>query len=862
MEVQELGEFHGVDGEGVMLCKAAAPGVQGLAVCSRLRVDHATVVCRPKTPFIGMVNVRVMFTVVADDGEERDVVLRADPATTVGEIAGLVAAELHGDRGAKDFPSYLYVGETRLDPALALRASPVRDGCRVSLDRPNGGRARMPAGSPEAGVAQLPVLSSEGCSLIVHRPARGASPPPPEPEDFPAPDYPRRTISDDAVLQTLSAAAASLLLAIGLAIAFAFGFESELPVYGRVLLLLGFVGLAAVLTFNRLRLLSGDLARLREYHDELERTRQRALDAEQAWWDSAFPGPSALAAIAADPGHRLWERRRADPDFLEVSVGSADQESVLLLFLPGQQDDEPVRVPATVRLADCGVLGVVGPAEVSRELCRWLIMQIAVLHSPADVRVCVLTGPAAQDDWAWVRWLPHCRPLRGHDPPVWVGNDRGTAAARISELLAHIESRWYEDGQDVVVVFDDWRLLHDLPDAAQVLQAAGVHAICLGTSERRLPAERGTTITTDPQSHGLKIKQSDGSGTDAARQDPAGSAWCEHAARDLAPLRDAGALGRHGLPETARLIDVLDLNPPLPEVIAGRWTSARSMVPAVIGESGSGLFSIDLRRDGHGLIAGAAGSGKSELLQTIVASLAASNAPDAITFLLIGCDSSVFRNCADLPHTVGVITGERLVATLPAELGRRESMLAEAHASSIDDYASTRVRQPATQPLPRLVVAVDDFAVMARHMPGLGPVMVDIAHRGRNLGVHLLLATDRPAGVPAEVRAGAGLRIALRVAGQQESLDIINVPDASFIPEALPGRACALTSDHGAVPIQTCRVGGVPAPEETSPRLTPIGWADLGRPEQRPSAEVHQGDLATDLKVLVTAIQRASDSLG
>ena len=667
----------------------------------------------------------------------------------------------------------------------------------------------------------------------------------------------------------------SLLLAIGLAIAFALGYGSVVPVGARVLFLLGYVGLVAVMTFNRLRWLSRDLASIRAYHEDLARTTQRALDAEQAWWDSAFPGPSALAAIAADPGHRLWERRRADPDFLEVSVGSADRESSILLFLPGQQAGkvpvEPVRVPATVRLTDCGVLGVVGPAEVSRGLCRWLIMQIVVLHSPADVRVCLLTGPAAQDDWAWVRWLPHCRPLRGHDPPVWVGNDRETAAKRISELLAHIESRWSEDSQDqdVVVVFDDWRLLHDLPGATRVLRegpAAGVHAICLGTSERRLPAERETTIATDPQSHGFKIKQSDESGTDATRQDPVGPAWCEHAARDLAPLKDADTLGRHGLPETTRLIDVLDLNPPLPKVIVGRWNSARSMAPAVIAESGSGLFSIDLRRDGHGLIAGAAGSGKSELLQTIVASLAVTNAPDAITFLLIGCDGRTFSTCANLPHTVDVITDprqcERLDTTLPAELGRRKLMLAEARSGNIDEYASLRVRQPATEPLPRLVVVVDDFAVLARDVPDLGPVMADVAQQGRNLGVHLLLATDRSAGVPAEICAGTGLRIALRVTGQQESLDVIDVPDASFIPEAFSGRAWARASDRGPVPVQTCSVSGVPAPEEASPRLILIGWSELGRPEHLPSPEVHGGDLATDLKVLVAAIQHASDLLG
>ena len=185
-------------------------------------------------------------------------------------------------------------------------------------------------------------------------------------------------------------------------------------------------------------------------------------------------------------------------------------------------------------------------------------------------------------------------------------------------------------------------------------------------------------------------------------------------------------------------------------------------------------FSIDLRADGpHGLVAGMTGAGKSELLQTLIASLALSHPPDRLALLLVDYKGgAAFKDCVDLPHTVGLVTDldahltQRALASLNAELQRRERVLRDAGAK---DLADLEARDPASAP-PSLLIAIDEFATLATEVPDFVEGIVDVAQRGRSLGVHLLLATQRPGGVVSEnIRANTNLRIALRVNEPAES---------------------------------------------------------------------------------------------
>ena len=213
---------------------------------------------------------------------------------------------------------------------------------------------------------------------------------------------------------------------------------------------------------------------------------------------------------------------------------------------------------------------------------------------------------------------------------------------------------------------------------------------------------------------------------------------------------------------------------------------------AVLGVAASGRFAVDLERDGpHLLIAGTTGSGKSELLQALVVGLAAQSPPGELTFLLIDYKGgSAFAECAALPHVVGLVTDlddrlvGRVLASLDSEIRRRERVLAAAGAR---DRAALRA---AGGSMPRLVLVVDEFAALTNELSGFVPGLVGIAQRGRSLGLHLVLATQRPAGVVSpEIRANVAIRVALRMTSAADSVDVIDSADAATIDRRTPGRA-------------------------------------------------------------------------
>ncbi len=207
---------------------------------------------------------------------------------------------------------------------------------------------------------------------------------------------------------------------------------------------------------------------------------------------------------------------------------------------------------------------------------------------------------------------------------------------------------------------------------------------------------------------------------------------------------------------------------------------------ATIGWSGDGTVDIDLVRDGpHGLIAGTTGSGKSEFLRTLVVAMAAEVSPDHLNFVLVDFKGgATFDTCDRLPHVVGVVTdlerglAERVLVSLDAEIRRRERLLRAAHADDLTSY-----RRNAVDPLARLVVVIDEFAALAKELPDFLPALVGIAQRGRSLGIHLLLATQRPAGVVTDdIRANTNLRLALRLQDRSDALDVVGDDRPAALP--------------------------------------------------------------------------------
>lgn len=605
-----------------------------------------------------------------------------------------------------------------------------------------------------------------------------------------------------------------------------------------------------------------------------------------------YPDPAAVQGIALGPRHRLWERRRRDADYLVLRMGAGALPSEVAVEDPEREEHRRTArwslgdVPVTVPLRERGVVGIAGADGSAQSLGRWAVIQAAVLHSPADLQIVVLTEPAARARWDWVRWLPHARPAESSGPAVLIGTDADSVGRRVADLLelaVHRASVRTGAGEvtmgepDVLVVLDGSRRLRSLPGVVQLLRtgpAVGVYALCLDDDRRLLPAECQAVV--EDTGAGLRVTQADADEVSDARADHLDAGWCGRVARALAPLRDVSDDEDAVLPASSRLLDVLALEPPGAEAILARWRLGGRSTVAVVGESYDGPFEIDLRRDGpHGLIAGTTGAGKSELLQTVVAALAVANRPDAMTFVLVDYKGgSAFGDCIRLPHTVGMVTDldehlvRRALESLGAELRRREHLLAGAGAKDIDDYVRAADRHPGRPPLPRLLIVIDEFASMVRDLPDFVTGLVNIAQRGRSLGIHLLLATQRPGGVVSpEIRANTNLRIALRVTDTAESQDVIDAPDAARISKGTPGRAYVRLGHASLVPFQSARIGGRRSGQHVAelpaPRVRPLGWTDLGRTvEADPVARRDDRDDVTDLQVLVEAVRAAATDAG
>lgn len=612
-----------------------------------------------------------------------------------------------------------------------------------------------------------------------------------------------------------------------------------------------------------------------------------ALEAERTWRHLVSPDLPTLLAAAAGPEPRLWERRPHDGDHFVVRLGLGRVRSRVEVRPHGGGsggDDEVERpviddVPVTTDLAVAGVLGVAGPRRQLLALARGLVAQLAGWHSPRHLSLVVLAARAAAD-WEWARWLPHVRRAGRVSAGLLVGTDGAQVDRRLAELAALVDARrgrldgslgrrW--EGPATVVLVDGADLLRGNADLARLLGAGptvGVHVVCLAPELVSLPAECGSTVElTGDTGTRLRMRTAAGESYDDVVLDGVGARWAHRFARSLAPLLDATPEDTvAALPESARLLDLLaarGVDASDAAALRAGWSAGASspVVTLGVGPGGEPL-ALDLAADGpHLLVAGTTGAGKSELLQTLVAGLAVSCSPERLSFLLVDYKGgAAFRDCARLPHTVGLVTDldadhtERALRSLRAEIRRRERVLRQAGCSDLTAYPAG-----ARPPLPRLVLVVDEFATLAEELPDFLSGLVGIAQRGRSLGVHLVLATQRPAGVvSANIRANTGVRIALRVTDPAESVDVVDVRDAADIDRSTPGRAVVRFGTGELRPMQTARVSAGPVPVSAAPVVRPWPWSAAGDPLPPALAEAPVGP--TDLgRITDAAVAAARD---
>ncbi len=604
------------------------------------------------------------------------------------------------------------------------------------------------------------------------------------------------------------------------------------------------------------------------FRDSLARFRRELSHAHQLELRHrrvSVPTPETVEMLALRVDSRLWERRHGHRDFMTLPVGSGCVEwQPDWVEPPGPEAADAARafaglhdVPVTACLGAGRVIGVAGDRPAALGVVRQLVSQAAVNHGPADLSISVFTEHPG--DWDWAKWLPH----------VEVGSRRRLAGSvgEIEQVVRMLPAPGDADMKDARHL-----LVVDLPDLLtgpqalirEVLKDGNKRGIAAAAVARRtldLPSLATTIVSlADARSH---IRYPDGSET-------AITPWmieprqARRIARALARVDDPeiADVGAH-LPPIAHLGQLLGLDGNPRVAIARRWANGAGRPAAPIGIAANRPFSIDLVTDGpHALLGGTTGSGKSELLKSLVASLAASAGPADLNFVLIDYKGgSAFDACALLPHTVGLVTdlddhlAGRALSCLEAELRYREERLRDAGVSDIRDFPAGD-----NAPLPRLFVVVDEFAALATELPGFMSALVGIAQRGRSLGVHMLLATQRPNGViDDKIKANTNLRMALRVQDVADSVDVIGSPDAAAIGRNQPGRALARLGPGDTVSFQTALVTGHSLARQSVPVLA--GPFLFATEQLRPPTVEAEDTGPTDLEIIVDATTRVADDL-
>ena len=578
-------------------------------------------------------------------------------------------------------------------------------------------------------------------------------------------------------------------------------------------------------------------------------------------------------------------------------------------------------VPLLERLERCGSVGIAGDPIWAGSAARGLLVQALALHAPAHLVLTAFAGAEeAAGEWAWLPWLPHVASAYSPIPGVHLAADERSAVTLLTSLEGLIAERSAArgapgaptirsrtraaaaDAQErlapadripphpaiFVLVLPGTRAdLTRLVGLAEDGPDVGVHVIWVASHLGAVPAACRTVVEAHADTWRAHFVRQ-GETVTLSALDGLDLPATQTFARELAPVIDLGArvLDESDLPRSiglAQLVpgDILGSS----EAILARWRENDSLfsgwrpgverdagrLAAVVGQGGSGPVEIDLRAQGpHALVGGTTGSGKSEFLQTWILSLATNYAPDRLTFLLVDYKGgAAFADCVTLPHTVGLVTDltahlvRRALVSLRAELHSRERLLAEKGAKDL--MALERRGDPEAPPA--LVIVIDEFAALTRDVPEFIDGVIDVAQRGRSLGLHLVLATQRPAGVVTDpLRANTNLRVALRMADPADSSDVIGVADAAYFSPGAPGRAALKIGAGRLTHLQTAYLGGRAENEHREVLEIhdlgfgePAPWSLL--PEGRRSQARHRGG-ARDIETLAQHIRAAAVTAG
>ncbi len=539
------------------------------------------------------------------------------------------------------------------------------------------------------------------------------------------------------------------------------------------------------------------------------------------------PDIKEIEKMVENYSSRIYERAANDSDFLTFSLGTAPQPASFKIKSPketiGEVEDALEKemydvigsdslipdMPVVVDLKQAH-LGLVGEAKNIHKMLTAIITQLCFHQSYHDIELITLVDDKDEKLFDWIKWYPHCKVKSINiSGLVSAENQRDQVLGNIAQILKERKQKQDDSKQEslflphYVFIIDNPKLIinHSIMEYLQ-LQTMNLGFSLIYTTNIRanLPDNvhtifnieghcEGTLLMNNGQLVNKKVKLYDTDEVDF-----------EKMSRKLAPIVHNKGVSTQ-IPENITFFELYKVSKPSEIPIQRLWNENKCYkslaVPLGVRAKDDVVY-LNLHEKAHGphgLVAGTTGSGKSEIVQSYILSLAINFHPYDVGFLLIDYKGGGMANLFEkLPHLLGTITNldgsesMRALASIKSELARRQRIFNEHDVNNINQYTKLFKSGKAAQPMPHLFLISDEFAELKKEQPDFMSELVSAARIGRSLGVHLILATQKPSGVvDDQIWSNSKFKLALKVQNESDSNEVIKTPDAARITQ--PGRA-------------------------------------------------------------------------
>lgn len=556
---------------------------------------------------------------------------------------------------------------------------------------------------------------------------------------------------------------------------------------------------------------------------ELYDLKQKAIEANQY----NYPSIKDIEKMISNYSSRIYERNSVDDDFLEVVIGSCREKAAYSidysydeLKLEADELDEKSKqikdsfeyienksITINLRNAHCGL---VGNREVVKEQLKLIVAQLTFQQSYHDMQIILIHSKENNDDYRWMRWYPHLK-IQHLNMSGDINSEqmRDQVLGSLFQILKDRDLKVQENSKQAmflphfVFIIDEPKLIMD-HSIMEYLNKSGIELgfSVIYTSYLRgsLPEIIGTIVEIRDSEEAILIMNENEVVDKTIKLNHIGDCDLEWMARNLSTLNHIQGITTK-IPESITFFDLYGIKKPEQFNALERWNknhSHKSLAVPLGVRAENDVVSLNLHEKAHGphgLVAGTTGSGKSEIIQSYILSLAVNFHPYEVGFLLIdykgGGMAGLFKN---LPHLLGTITNldgsesKRAMASIKSELARRQSIFSENNVNHINSYNKLYKNGEVSEPIPHLFLISDEFAELKKEQPDFMTELVSTARIGRSLGIHLILATQKPTGVVNDqIWTNSKFKLALKVQDEGDSREIIKTPDAAYITQA--GRA-------------------------------------------------------------------------